>query len=1450
VSRLRRVAKVFVGLLVVLLILVGIGIAAVETGWAKNQIRQLIVHQANQYLTATLDIGTLGGSLVRGLELGDVRLSRNGQPLIAIDAIALTYSIRELLQPGVVIRRVRLVRPRIVGAKQPDGRWDLAALIKRERREQARSGPGRPIEVQAIEIVDGHITLHSPLDFGAAHVPTDFSSLNASLAFAYYPVRWQLTFNRISWIGRNPELSMNALTGVFGRGPTGWFFNTFHVVTPRSDFTMRGTINTEVDPTAFDLQVTADRFAFQEWSGVLGGLRNIAVEAAFDTSLKGTPRALGTDLELSGTGGAIRGRLTLDTTVPGWHGAGTVDVERLELGHWLNRKDRPSDITGRVTFDLALGFGRHFPRGTYSFDGAHAMYMDYAADDLRASGRITDRDVLIARATAVSYGANVTLTSGSIGIDDPFRYRFAGTATHVDLREVPANVPVPHVESTLAFDYDVHGRFSHAFIAGTAAFATSQFLGATIGPGTVGSIDSSQTPVHYTGDGDISGIDMRRFGEGLDVGWMRDPRYAGTISGHFRVDGSGSDRQTLALTASGRLARAHLFSGDLTDADVSMTIERGTLQASYNGAINGIDPAIPFADPRFAASLTGIGHLTATVASLLTAERLTLTDYDVAGSLQLQRSKVREVDVDRGVMEATLQHGTLSIARLDVSGPAVEGQGSGSITFTEPTASDFSYNATRLDLAQLKAVTGRDASGIVAAKGRATGPFSGLHLTGDASASDLNAFDVQALTLIGSYDFTIGGDEGAPTSGQVNAEGSFLTLFGSAFREASGTATYDAPTLRFDLNLSQTETRKGRIAGTVAVTQPRADTTQLAVSDLTVTFGANPWRLVAGGAPPTVTWSTDAVDITPMAFITAAGGEGRLGISGSWRANGTGALHATASHVFLESLQGEAPRPARFGGLLDADATIRGTRAHPIVGGTATITDGRVERVSFQQLIARVDYTDRVATIDARLDQAPGVSLTAVGTIPQALVDGSAPDGPIDVTVRSTSVSLGLIEGVTTVVRNVTGDGRFDVHVVGTGRDPHFEGSVSFANASFLVSASGSRYKNASAAIQLARDRISVESLHVEDNGGHALEVHGSLGTHELRVGELELDLTARHFEVIHNELGRVDIDAALGFRGRFEQPRVTGDLAIVGGEIRVDELLDRTIYQPYATTPTEVITTLDAVAALNPWERLFLDVSLQVPETLRLGGANVQISPGTPIGLGDINLRVGGDLSLYKGSGGPLSVTGSLDAVSGSYGFQGRRFIVDEAASSINFRGDLNPEVYVSVTRQVAGIETRVTIIGSMRQPELQLSSVPPLEASNILSLIVFNAPTNDLSPAQQQELVVRAGALAAGFLATPIVSAIQQEIGLQVLDIEPSGDIINAGPRITIGQEIAPGLVAQFSRQFGQEPYDEATIEYYLSRILRLRATFSDAQSLEARSPFRRVERAGIDLLLFFSF
>ena len=49
----RALGRGLVYTVAAVLVLVGLATAAVETGWVKNQLRALIVRQANQYLTAT-----------------------------------------------------------------------------------------------------------------------------------------------------------------------------------------------------------------------------------------------------------------------------------------------------------------------------------------------------------------------------------------------------------------------------------------------------------------------------------------------------------------------------------------------------------------------------------------------------------------------------------------------------------------------------------------------------------------------------------------------------------------------------------------------------------------------------------------------------------------------------------------------------------------------------------------------------------------------------------------------------------------------------------------------------------------------------------------------------------------------------------------------------------------------------------------------------------------------------------------------------------------------------------------------------------------------------------------------------------------------------------------------------------------------------------------------------
>src|SRR5437762_2411668 len=283
--RVRRLGvvlgKTIVYVTAAILILLGAGLAVLETGWAKNLIRGLIVRQANEYLTAKLDIGRLEGSLLGGVQLGDITLARDGHPIVIIDDVSLTYSIRELFQPGVVIRRIRLARPRVFVAREPDGRWNLGALVKREIGEAERTGPARPIHFLSIEVMDGTVSLADPLDFGAAHVSTQFNKLNASLSFDYEPVQWRLNFANAAWVGLAPDLTVSKLRGGIGRGPNGWSFDDLFVQTPRTTFTLAGRADNDRTPTTLDLHVRADRFAFQEWAGVLHGLKNIAVDAIF-----------------------------------------------------------------------------------------------------------------------------------------------------------------------------------------------------------------------------------------------------------------------------------------------------------------------------------------------------------------------------------------------------------------------------------------------------------------------------------------------------------------------------------------------------------------------------------------------------------------------------------------------------------------------------------------------------------------------------------------------------------------------------------------------------------------------------------------------------------------------------------------------------------------------------------------------------------------------------------------------------------------------------------------------------------------------------------------------------------------------------------------------------------------------------------------------------------------
>src|SRR6476661_1567718 len=131
---MRVARRIIHALLLVLTLIVGATAAAVivsQTAWFKNWLRGYIVREASQYLNGTLSIERLGGNLFFGVEMENIGVSIDGEPVVAVKDLGLDYSVFELLTRGLTVDNIRLDKPVIYLRRQGDS-WSLSRLVKKQ----------------------------------------------------------------------------------------------------------------------------------------------------------------------------------------------------------------------------------------------------------------------------------------------------------------------------------------------------------------------------------------------------------------------------------------------------------------------------------------------------------------------------------------------------------------------------------------------------------------------------------------------------------------------------------------------------------------------------------------------------------------------------------------------------------------------------------------------------------------------------------------------------------------------------------------------------------------------------------------------------------------------------------------------------------------------------------------------------------------------------------------------------------------------------------------------------------------------------------------------------------------------------------------------------------------------------------------------------------------------
>jgi len=333
--------------------------------------------------------------------------------------------------------------------------------------------------------------------------------------------------------------------------------------------------------------------------------------------------------------------------------------------------------------------------------------------------------------------------------------------------------------------------------------------------------------------------------------------------------------------------------------------------------------------------------------------------------------------------------------------------------------------------------------------------------------------------------------------------------------------------------------------------------------------------------------------------------------------------------------------------------------------------------------------------------------------------------------------------------------------------------------------------------------------------------------------------------------MGNLHVNSNIELTGTLANPRVVGDLGVTTGNIKLDPILAKLTNSAYSTSE------IDISKAQGPESQrqgllgaLELDMHLTIPDDLVVKADDLKTAEG-PVGLGKLNITLGGDLNITAAPRSPITLVGNINTVRGFYDYQGRRFTVLRDGQ-VQFQGDpinaLDPSLNVSAERMIQAVTVRVNVKGRLRRPDIELTSIPPQEEADILALIIFNQPLNQLGEGQQISLAQRAGSIAAGAVANQLTGSIANSLNLDQFEINLSPDTGSAA-ELTVGQQLGQNLYVKVQQGIGDNSQTNFVLEYEFAKWLRLQTNVLEGSTTQQQL-FQKVKSTGADLVFSFQF
>lgn len=865
--------------------------------------------------------------------------------------------------------------------------------------------------------------------------------------------------------------------------------------------------------------------------------------------------------------------------------------------------------------------------------------------------------------------------------------------------------------------------------------------------------------------GDVSPLSftaLRSYLEGLPV--------TGEVSGSVHARGPLSDLTvTTALdTEAGRM-----------DLEARLNARRPAEGYRVRGEIDGVPLS------RF---VPGLGEPSVVSAAIrVEGSGLSPDSARAEGTLRLKPSTLAGVPVDTATLDFHVADGTLALDTLEATALGVAIRAGGRIPFRpgeEEGVVRLGFVGDSLDglrsLVERESPIARDTlavGGRVEGSLVVRGSLQDFRAEGDAVLSEgvWGQDRVEGARL----DFAATGLPGLAGRMQVTLAVDSLVVLDRHFAAASLEVDYTRPrgSVEIVLARSDAEDYRARAVAEVDSLGGRVDLQELALR-----FDSLTWSL---SEPATVSWDDRAVRIGDL-VVTRPGPEPtRIRATGTLPRRGEADFTLDVDGLDLSRVTGLLQREdLDLQGIMDLTVGIGGTAASPVIHGDVRARDVSYATWNLDRILGSLDYRDRHTAVDFRAWRDDLQVLVATGIVPVDLslsdvAERIPEDRQMDVRVVADSLpaafAVTLLENLEDVEGTVAGDFR----IGGTVKAPSPTGTLTIQDAAWTLAALGVRQNDVQGTLTLTPD--GTMDVDARARSGGTAQVTGTVGLEPLSDPTFDLVLSFDAFRAIDRRDMEGQVSGQVTLTGSLSRPLVEG-LDPRGlsarGILHVEEF-ERSATVVDLSDPRfaefvgdEFLSGAQPIiaASRNPFlDRLRVDVDLTVERDTWLRSR-------------DMNVEIAGNLRMnYAREQRDLVLSGTLQAIRGSYTQFGRRFEVQ--GGTVEFVGTpgVNPDLSIQATSRVRRpdgepLNITATLSGTLSEPRVQLNSdEEALAQSDLVSYLVFGRPSYELTSGQAQGVQEAAqsslASVGVGTLTSQISSLLGQRFGLDYFAINPGG-------------------------------------------------------------------------------